>query len=487
MKKIISLVLIAVMLLSLCACGSSAAETTPATEPAASFSVGYGKADITPSKYGVPMDGYGNTDDRLSSGILSYVYAIAVAVTDAEGNTAIMMAVDSCSTPGSIVTPIRQWAQDTYGIPMSNILISCIHQHSCPDATSGVYTNEYTNGLKKAITAALEDRAPAEMYINTATTEAMSFIRHLWLNDGGYVTSHSCTGDKASGYAGYASESDKEMRFIKFTRQDAADIIMVNFQGHPHMGSGSKDTNIHSDWPGAMRDAVEKDMGALCIYFSGAGGNMNSSSSIKEDNITASKDFKQHGQRAAEYVKNAESGYTKVNTGSVLCKEITVTYPADHSLDHLLTQATTVNNEKKSNGIDAAKELLKQYPELNSHFQASAIVNKAARGQTCDASISVITFGDVAFTVHPYEMFDSNGKALREGTVGNSDYDADDQLENPFAMTFITTISNGSLGYIPSQLGYTNGGYERDTTRFAAGTGEQMVGDYLRLLNELHN
>ena len=92
----------------------------------------------------------------------------------------------------------------------------------------------------------------------------------------------------------------------------------------------------------------------------------------------------------------------------------------------------------------------------------------------------------MAFTFHPYEMFDTSGMELRAGTVGNPNYETDEQLENPFAMTFICTLANGHLGYVPSQLGYTNGGYSTDIAYLAPGSGERLVGDYLAILNELH-
>ena len=57
---------------------------------------------------------------------------------------------------------------------------------------------------------------------------------------------------------------------------------------------------------------------------------------------------------------------------------------------------------------------------------------------------------------------------------------------NPYAMTFIATLSNSWLGYIPSQLGYTNGGYSTDITKYAPGTGEKLVTEYLTLINSLH-
>ena len=486
MRRFFSVLLVLTLVLGLCACGaagSSEAGTTAPAEAAPTFLAGYSKTDITPSQLGIEMGGYGNQAERLSKGLASYVYAITVAVRDAEGNTAILMSVDNCSLGNAMCDTIRAWAESSLDIPKENILISSIHQHSTPDSTDGKYTAELEKGLKQSIKDAVADLAPAEMYFATTQAPNMSFIRRAWYKDGGFVTAHS--GDRSSGFDHYESESDKEMRLVKFTREEKDDILMVNFQGHPHMGTDSTKTDIHSDWPGVMRDQLEKDLGVQCIYFSGAGGNMNSTSYNKADNISA--DFRQHGQRAANFVKDAEGTYTKAETGTIRCIEQNNTYHVDHSLDHLLMSASNVAAARSSGGMTAAKEELKNYPELNSVFQASAVVTKSKLGETYNCTISVITFGDMALTVHPYEMFDCNGKALREGTVGNADYAAEDQLENPFGMTFITTISNGSMGYIPSTLGFDNGGYERDTTRYARGTGELLVGDYLALLNQLHD
>lgn len=489
MKKVLSLIMAVLMLGSLCACSSGSennAATNASTEPAAVFMAGYGKVDITPEEYGVPMNGYGNQDTRLSTGLGSYIYAIALAITDVEGNTAVMMAVDSCGVAAAICSDVRNWAKNEYGIPTENVIIASLHQHSSPESTAGNYQLQLTRGLKEAITLALEDRAPAEMYFNWVQTEALSFVRRVWAKDGTHTTSHS--GSLASGFDRYESEADKEMRLVKFTREEKEDIIMVNFQGHPHMGTSSTETEIHSDWPGVMRDAVAEELGVNCLYFSGAGGNMNSNSYVNEHNITQPKtDFRQHGKRAAEYVIGAEDTYVKAETGLIVCKEQANTYDADHSLDYLLPQAVIINDMKSRNGIDAAKELLKDYPELNSHFQASAIVSKAKNGPTADSVMYVITCGELAFTGHPHETFDTNGKELREGTVGNPNYAIEDQMSNPFTMTVVASIANGSLGYIPSAEGYKNGGYEPDTTKYGVGTGELMVGDYLHALNDIYN
>ena len=491
MKKLIAFLMATVMLLGLCACASGGstggAAGTEAATPTAGFMAGYAKVDVTPSDTGVPMNGYASSSERLSTGLLSYIYSIAVAIRDAEGNTAVMVSVDNAALGDAICEEVRDWAVKKLGLPKENLLIASIHQHSCPDpnngneAASAQYRLLLVDGIKESIEQAVEDLAPAEVYINKVQTEALSFVRHYWTAAG--TLCGDGFGDASSGLVSHESEADKEMRLVKFTREGKDAIIMVNHQGHPHMGTKEADTNIHSDWPGVMRDEVSKELGAQVIYFSGAGGNMNSASRITSENI--STDFRDHGRRAAQYVVGAESSYTKVEAGTIACKEITVAYDTDHSMDHLLTEAKIIADARARNSQEA-RELLKEYPQFNSIYHASAVVTKAAAGPTRNITISAITFGDVAITVHPYEMFDTNGMELRAGSVGNENYDAEDQLENPYAMTMVSSLGNGSHGYIPSRMGYTNGGYSTDITKFAPGTGEQLVGDYLRLLNELH-
>ncbi len=503
MKKILSMLLAVLMILSLCACGkgdssdsNSSGDTGSNSLAGGGFQVGYGKGDITPEELGVPMNGYSKSTERLSTGLLSYIYAITLAVRDNEGNTALMMSVDTASI-GAIGEEVRQWASATYNIPAENILVSAIHQHSCPDPyvtdwpTSVRYRERIVKGMQDSVKKALEDLAPAEMYINTATTDALSFVRHYIAKDpaGSIVgDNYNDTIGSQYGYKGHESESDKEMRMVKFTREgDKKDIIVVNFQAHPHMGTSAASTDIHSDWPGVMRDEVSKALNCETMYFSGAGGNLNSTSRITSENVSA--DYKEHGKRAAQYVIDAESSYTKVSTGTIKAKSVTVQCEADHSMDHLYNMAKEVDDARSISTAKAVETLAKYSKYLHSIYHATAVVSKFTAGDYVNMTIGAIAIGDVVFTYHPYEMFDENGMELRVGSVNHENsknYDADDLLDNPYKMTMITTMSNGAICYVPSRRGYTNGGYSTDITKVAPGTGEQLVGDYLRILNELY-
>ena len=83
------------------------------------------------------------------------------------------------------------------------------------------------------------------------------------------------------------------------------------------------------------------------------------------------------------------------------------------------------------------------------------------------------SFGDIGGVVLPYELFDTSGMQVKEGS--------------PFARTFIVGYSYPSyVGYIPTEAGYGNGGYEADNSTFAPGTAEGMVENYLNMLNDMH-
>ena len=490
MRKIFALLLAALMLLSLVACNGSGSNdandaTTAATEAAQAqaVTVGFGRGDIT-ADWPIGLQGYGNEATRISTGMKTYIYVICLAITDTDGETVLIMSIDAGG--GGFEKYMRPLIEKEFGIPQDHVIVSAIHQHSTPIG-SKEYIDLVEEGTRIAVQQALDDRAPATMLLNTVETTAMNFVRHYIANDG----KGSIVGDNYNdaignqyGYIGHESDADPEMRLIKFDRgEDKKPIIVANFQTHPHMGSGSNDTNQHADWPGIMRDALEEELDCHAMYLSGAGGNLNSTSAITEENI--STDWKHHGQRAANYVEKALKNLTEANLGDIKVTVQTNAYENDHSMDHLAEEALALHALRQKD-IAAAHKAVKDYPNMHSVYHASAIVNKIAQGPTRNLTIGAIAIGDVVFTYHPYEMFDTNGMELRNGTVGNENYAAEDQLENPYPMTFVCTLGNGHLGYVPSLLGYTNGGYSTDIAYLAPGSGERLVGDYLAILNELH-
>ena len=94
-----------------------------------------------------------------------------------------------------------------------------------------------------------------------------------------------------------------------------------------------------------------------------------------------------------------------------------------------------------------------------------------ALGKTLGIDLDVVSVGELAFIMAPYEMFDTNGMEMKQGS--------------PFAVTFVANCANNTLSYIPSALAFEHGGYEIDRCQFVPGFGEEMARTFVGMLNEL--
>jgi hypothetical protein len=222
MKKLISLLLAAVLVLALCACGGG---NDADTNAAPAFRVGFGRVNITPNpNTGLQMGGY---DGQVSQGVLSYIYATCVAITDETDNTLLLYTLDITDMNKEASDALRTKLTESTGIPGENIIINSTHTHSGPDVTQTPEYNEwYVQRLFEAAREAMEDRKPGTMEIGrTQAAHSMNFVRHYILDENG----KSC---------GHKAEPDRQLQVVKITREGGKDIVIVNFQGHPHREGG---------------------------------------------------------------------------------------------------------------------------------------------------------------------------------------------------------------------------------------------------------
>lgn len=485
MKKIIALLLCTIMILSLAACGSSAAPagttagagTTGAANDSTEgqFLVGYSKVNITPS-YSVPLRGYGDTEKRMSTGYTDYIYATCVAITGTNGETVLAYGIDLTNAFNNCFPGYREKVAKKVGIPVENVHMSCSHMHSGCDMTNTVIpsVNQYIRDCEKwfieAAKEAMEDRKPATIQYASVATKNLNFVRRYYRADG------TPAGDNYGDFSTapierHESEVDNQLQVIKFLRETDKDIILANFQTHPHRNGGSKNTNMTADIPGVFRTELETKLDVEVVYFTGASGNVNPTSRISEENIT--KDYKEQGQALAKYVLDMEGQYTDIPVGPVYTLTQEFTGPTDHSMDDKLEAAQYLQSQ-----LDSGKNFneLKDYAQehgINSKYTPGCIIRKAKEGPTRTTGVFAFSVSTLGFAVVPFEMFDSNGKFVKDNS--------------PFTATFVLTCANQHNTYLPSALGFQNGGYEVDQSHYAPGTGEVIADLYVEMLTELHN
>lgn len=431
-------VLIVGLLLPTCLGCSKKEDAAPTTEETFSLTnlisdtlqVGFGRADITP-KESVPLRGYGNTSERLSISVSDPLYATCIAFTDANDSTVLLYHTDLAVIWAEIFDPIKEEISKATGVPVPNIMISATHTHSAPDLvndqirTVAPYIETLDELFVQAATDAMTDRQVADMFVTSTMTEGLNFCRHYKLADGSYKDYNNSRKNKKD-IVDYQCEADAEIQLVKFVREDAKDIWLVNYQTHPHRAGGSKETNITADIVGTMRIKIEKELDCNFAYFTGASGNVNPWSLIDADEVTTN--YIEQGELMAQYAIDANSTFKQVPVGSVQI-------------------LGTIYKGKTQDGT----------------------------GTPPVAPIYAFSIGDVGFVTAPYEMFNANGMFIKENS--------------PFETTFVVTCANDRLAYIPSQDAYAYDGvetYEGASCRFANGTGEILAGKFVEMLKYLY-
>ena len=444
----------------------------------AKFSVGYSRVCITP-KESVPLAGYGNTSKRMSTTVSRDLYTTCIAFTDKAGNSVLVVSNDLILSSADWTGEARKAMSEATGVPVDHILVSATHTHSGPDM--GNLNHESIHNYRKAIVGwmtqaaieAMADRKAAKLYFGKTYIEGVNFVRHYVLDNGSYIGDNF--GDASSGkILRPTTEADHWMQIVRAQREEADDIILVNWQTHPHRDGGGKKTEITSDIVGAMRQTMEARTDCRFAYFSGAGGNINSRSRIKEDNlpdVDIACGSSACGSYMAYHAIRAMETLIPLAGDTIKACTRTVTVDTDHTKDHLAEIGLQLRKDWEQTGDHAAcREAGKPYG-IHSPYHALAIYSKSKLPPTRDVNLWTVSIGNLAFVGAPYEMFDTNGEQIKRGS--------------PFSSTFVCTCCNEYVGYIPSAYGYAHGCYEADCTPIAPGTGEILAMEYIQMLAQM--
>lgn len=433
MKRFFSLLLVVCLCLGLLACG---AETT---EPQV-FRVGFGRADIT-SKTSVPLAGYGNTTERMSEGILNYLYATCIAITDENGESVLFYTLDLVCTNAEWMPDLRAAITAATGVPAERILMSATHTHSGPDIRDQInQTHPYYAFFKDAVVAAatqaMNDRAAATVASGSTTVDGLNFVRHYIMSDGNMAGDNYGDFENATPVDNH-HKADNEVQIIRFIREGQKDVVMLNFQVHPKLTStassayGLKTRMLQSaDIVFSTVDYMEKNGDVHAAYFQGAAGNLNPLDSyIPEHNTFIQTDYLRYGEKLGGAVLDALDSLTPMAVAPTL-----VTQQTMYDLPH-------------------------------------------RNGGTLTMELDAVKLGDIGFVTAPYEMFDTNGVFIKDNS--------------PFATTFVITYANGRFAYVASDDAYdytTADGsvaYEITLGYVKRGAAEELANQFVSMLKDL--
>ena len=484
-KGIAFLLLISTLLCALSSCSSGLApEETKSTEEIATvekkteekgeivypegFSVGFGRTEISPP-LPVTIDTYG--DGMMGEILREPLYATCVAVCDGE-TVALMFSLDMKQSTASVIQKFEKDIEKKLGIPASNVTFTATHTHNAPIPT--VKDNPANikwlatcyKAIPQAAEEALRDLAPAEIYTGRADTTGMGYVRRYLMADGTYKGIHS--GNPSNDYVGRESVADPELRTIRFDRGDKKDILMVNWQCHAASSAGDKVNGkyvVSADFIAPMREGVEKKLDVHFAYYNGASGNVTFSTKFPGEKVYESN--MACGEALVGIIEGALKDETSVKSGKVQVQTTVIEGQVRTETKERVEKAQLALNAIATEGL-SNRELFAKYG-FNSKRDCSHTISRGSEERTIQINLTAIRFGDIGFAGAPYEMFDTNGKEIRDAS--------------PCQTTISCGYTDGSLGYMPSAFAFPHGQYEVYACKFVSGTGEICAQKLAEMLN----
>ncbi len=430
--------------------------------------VGFSRLDVTPP-LGNDLSGY--FVRRIADGILDPLYLNTVAISN-DKETVILIAVDYIGMQVGVCDDLREMISERTGVPTDHIMVAALHQHTAPCLTGelkrhgtelkdknfiDVVMRKFADGAQMA----MDDRKEAVM--STATgevAEPISFVRRYFVSDGN-VKSNPNT-DKYA-VVKRCSESDNSVRLVRFKREGANDVAIINFSTHPDVISGEK---WSADWPGFTRRFVEEDIGNVSsIFFTGTQGDSNHVDF-----------FKPKAERRAGYKHSEYMGRMVADAVISIWDKTTESVG-----DKIASYTDTIYNPTNIEGLeyyDDAVEYDRLYTEQSTGANWSSISIKhdyitciahAKRIMRLRTSPIFQSFPMMFITVGDFAMVGFGGEAFTSySTVLKG------VLKDKFLMTAV--CANGYEGYFPTAEAFKQGGYEVIGSLYTPQLEDQIIG-----------
>ncbi|MBE6884823.1 MAG: hypothetical protein E7487_09490 [Ruminococcaceae bacterium] len=428
---------------------------------------GVGRVVITPP-LGTILCGY--SPGRPAQAVGDDLHAIAAAFT--YGDTkALVITLDVLGCPPSYSDEIRLAVEKETGVPFGSIIVNTSHTHSAPvigvrrsglgnGNTDYMYNNLLPNSVKAAAEA-VKNLRPA--LFGVASTDSYIASNRRSITPDGKIGLGQCPWGLM----------DKEMTVLSFKDAETGSIILNMIHYSAHATASGTDPEITRDWPGPMKDILERETGGISLFLAGSNG--------ETGPRCPNGDTTQSYEAALELGKcaglDAVSAWRKIKEWRnvpvvVVNGDVTIPY------EPLPPKEVALAEKEKL----VSEEYLcsqKRFSEVNEIVRWEEILDEYESGNIKSHYVfpqSIIAIGNTAIVPFQFEMFIEMTLRLR--------------LYSKFTHTLSLSNANGALAYLPSQDQICRGGYEIWQFRFANtyklvdDADNYMVTENLKLLDE---
>ena len=456
---------------------------------------GFAKVDITP-----PLEVLlgGHPYDKRAESVVSELYAKAMCLRE-DGQVVVIVSCDLLMVPTPTVSQIKGLIAQKIPIEPENILIAATHTHSGPmtAAILGVgIENDYLNNLPAKITqaacAAYRNLQPARLAATSTCVENLAFNRRFVMRDG-TVQTHPLKNDP--NILDSEGPADPELGIIYAV--DPSDNFLggiINFACHATV-MARESTAISADYPGyATRKLEERlDPAATVLFLNGPCGNICQVDILNPDTTEVGAAWAEHmGERSAAAAAEAIRTDEFVPQQGIKVVTDTLSIPRRQVPAEVLTaarvKAEAADVPQSVRLSDYGAERISEIPDDKlsladfaktafwQQMEAREVLSVQEQYQenpNMDVPITILSVGDFALVAVPSELFVEFGLEIKQCS--------------PFKYTFISELTNGWVGYMPTEKAFSReGGYETKlmtTTPTAENAGQLLTERVIQLLS----
>lgn len=417
--------------------------------PDAVLKAAYEEVEITPP-LGGSMPGYFR--DRQATGVLDPLKAKVLYLSDGMESVALV-ACDLIGMGAPLVQRIRGEVARISKRPPGHTWIHCSHTHTggmvprsdgfTSDAES-IYPEFYLGKVdpkwvealvEKTATAVAQsvERAAEEkkLTLHVAQEPTIARYRRFVMKDGSVRTN---PGRGNANVVRPAGEIDPRLHVLRF---ESNRILMVIYGVHPDCVGG---TQYSADYLHHLTEVMRHALGAewRVIFFNACCGNIN--------HIDVNNPKQKSGPEESKRI-----GDTLALAALEALKKAELLQPAP-----LRARSKTVScklRKPSPEDVKAAEEMLRTFKEtgknpfgFNDLYAPAAVVLAKTKDREHTAEIAALRLGSFGLATMPGEIFVELGREVEEAS--------------PFKPTRTIGLTNGAMGYIPTQRGYAEGGYE---------------------------
>ncbi len=417
---------------------------------------GVARTDITPTE-SLYMGGYSDKCRmNPSDSVYGKIY-IRALVFDDNVKRVVFIESDIVGYPEAEYNTIRKQVSDETRIPFDYIMLGSVHNHAAPilggKNKNTNWDRQFKNKLVSTVKQAIKNLETVRIGGGIGSSRIAMNRRKKMEDTFSYITFDENFASQSFGE--YKTDNPVKIRELEGVIRLGANpdgpidnevgILRIdNISGEPkavfinyacHGTSlGARNNTVSPEWNGHMLEYVEKNIpGITGIFAQGAAGDIN-------PRIVGGLDgYKDNLEKTAEL-------------GHEIGKEVVRVFNAIETAVPLNSQIRLVH-----------KEILcpRKYEALYDDFKNTTIT----------VPITAIIIDDFTWITFPGELFHEIGKTVKRSA--HSSY------------AFLVGYCNGSLGYLPTQKAFSEGGYEPSSSRFDPVAEKIFVKEVKKMLIEL--